>query len=187
VRQPNELKRVVEPATTNPPGVVPTPPGAARASIETREPEPTPSPEPVAPISARVVGWTEVSIPRYRDHLAQLAERYQQELITVQAEVDTRQAALKTGLNALKEHLGFLAAEVEHLPSSVTIYADLRPTPEPGVDRVNVLAADKRDLTAVAKGERALQAPAREHQREEGERTFHEIEKRRQAYRGMER
>ena len=97
------------------------------------------------------------------------------------------QGALKTGLGALKEQLSYLAAEADRFSSEVTIYADLRPTVHPIDDLAKVMAADKRDLTAVAENQRGASAAEREPEREKAEKAFEELEKQRYAYRGMQR
>ena len=102
-----------------------------------------------------------------------------------------QKAALESTITALTDQVRFVDQEASRLPAAVTIYADTRDTMAVGAKLVQLLEADRRDLTAVAQGERKTSAPEREPERERGELALQvremERERARQADRGMER
>ena len=125
------------------------------------------------------------------------SDAYREDLTAVRGDIEVRgnraselmarKTALETGIRRLKEQLGFLEAEASRLPPRMTIYADLRSTAPPSPDLPKVLAADQRDVTAVAKGKRKAGAAEREPEREKSELAFQVQERLRQADRGMDR
>ena len=128
--------------------------------------------------------------PEYRTGLAAIRQDIEARA-THALNVYGQKAVLESTISTLTDQVRFLDKEAGRLPATATIYADKSDTRTVGTKIVELLEADRRDLTAIAQGQRKVSAPEREPERERGEQALQvreaEREMTRQADRGMER